>query len=119
MDINATVTSDINATTGRGQQHSEAKKAELMRSNLCFYCKIKGHQAKDCCKKLADHSNYSSHSNNTRESTRVHTAPIMPDIENLDSLTEYMKENMDSFNKETKLDFIGKLMPKDFPKAQN
>jgi len=41
----------------------------------------------------------------------------MPDIQNLDSLTSYLKENMDSFDKDTKLDFIGKLMPKDFPKA--
>jgi len=40
MDIDAT---DINATTGRGQQHSKAKKAELMKSNSCFYCEIKGH----------------------------------------------------------------------------
>jgi len=117
MDIDATVTSDINATTGRGQQHSEAKKAELMRSNLCFYCEIKGHQAKDCRKKQADRGNFSSRSNNTRESTRVHTAPIMPDFSNLDNLAEYMKENMDSFDEETKLDFIGKLMPKDFPEA--
>jgi len=119
MDIDATVTSDINATAGRGQQHSEAKKAELMRSNLCFYCEIKGHRAKDCCKKQADRGNFSGRSNNTRESTRVHATPIMPDIENLDSLADYLKENMDSFNEETKLDFIGKLMPKDFPKAQN
>jgi len=43
MDVDATVTSDINATTGRGQQHSKAKKAELMRSNSCFYCEIKEH----------------------------------------------------------------------------
>jgi len=43
----------------------------------------------------------------------------MPDIENLDSLADFLKENMDSFNKETKLDFIGKLMPKDFPEARN
>jgi len=43
MDVDATVTTDINATAGRGQQHSKAKKAELMRSNLCFYCEIKGH----------------------------------------------------------------------------
>jgi len=43
MDVDATVTTDINATTGRGQQHSEAKKVELMRSNSCFYCEIKGH----------------------------------------------------------------------------
>jgi len=43
----------------------------------------------------------------------------MPDFGNLDSLADYMKENMDSFDEETKLDFIGKLMPKDFPEAQN
>jgi len=43
----------------------------------------------------------------------------MPDLENLDSLAKYMKENMDSFDEETKMDFIGKLMPKDFPEAQN
>jgi len=119
MDVDATVTSDINATAGRGQQHSEAKKAELMRNNLCFYCEVKGHQAKDCRKKQADRSNFSGRSNNTRESTRVHAAPIMPDFGNLDSLAKYMKENMDSFDEETKLDFIGRLMPQDFPKARN
>jgi len=119
MDVDATVASDINATAGRGQQHSEAKKAELMKSNLCFYCEIKGHQAKDCHKKLADCGNYSGHFNNTKETTRAHATPIMPDIQELDSLADYLKENMDSFDEETKLDFIGKLMPKDFPKAQN
>jgi len=117
MDVDATVTSDINATAGRGQQHSKAKKAELMRSNLCFYCEIKGHQAKDCHKKLADHGNFNNRSN--KETVRTGNASIMPDIQNLDSLADYLKENMDSFDEETKLDFIGKLMPKDFPKAQN
>jgi len=43
----------------------------------------------------------------------------MPDFGNLDSLANYMKENMDSFDEETKMDFIGRLMPKDFPKARN
>jgi len=41
----------------------------------------------------------------------------MPDVQNLDSLTGYLKDNMDSFDEDTKLDFIGKLMSKDFPKA--
>jgi len=41
----------------------------------------------------------------------------MPDVQNLDSLAEYLKDNMDSFNEDTKLDFIGKLMPKDFTEA--
>jgi len=43
----------------------------------------------------------------------------MPDIQELNSLTDYLKENMDSFDEDTKLDFIGKLMPKDFPEARN
>jgi len=41
----------------------------------------------------------------------------MPDVQNLNSLAEYLKDNMDSFDEDTKLDFIGKLMPKDFTKA--
>jgi len=85
-----------------------------MRSNSCFYCKIKGHQAKDCRKKQADHRNFSSR---PKEPARVHATPIMPDVQDLDSLAGYLKDNMDSFNEDTKLDFIGKLMPKDFPKA--
>jgi hypothetical protein len=36
--------------------HSEEKKAELMKGNQCFYCEIKGHHAKDCCRKAADHA---------------------------------------------------------------
>ena len=31
---------DIDATSGRGAQHSEAKKQELMKNNQCFYCEI-------------------------------------------------------------------------------
>ena len=59
MDVDATVTSDINATASGGQQHSEAKKAELMRSNLCFYCEKQGHRANVCYKKQTDHGNFS------------------------------------------------------------
>jgi len=119
MDVDATVTIDINTTAGRGQQHSEAKKAELMRSNSCFYYEIKGHQARDCCKKQADRGNFSGHPSNPEEPTRVHAAPTMPDLQDLDSLASYLKDNMDSFDEDTKLDFIGKLMPKDFTKARN
>jgi len=118
MDVDATVTSDINAATGGGQQHSEAKKADLMRSNLCFYCKKQGHRARDCCKKQADCGNFSGRPNNPREPTRAHVAPTMPDIQNLDNFADYLKENMDSFDEDTKLDFIQKLMPKDFTGAQ-
>jgi len=119
MDVDTTVTTDINATAGRGQQHSEAKKAELMRSNLCFYCEKQGHRAQNCRKKQADRGNYSGRFNNPKEPARAHTAPTMPDIQDLDNLADYLKENMDSFSEETRLGFVEKLMPKDFPMALN
>jgi len=118
MDVNATVTTDINATAS-GQQHSEARKAELMRSNSCFYCEKQGHRANACRKKQADCGNFSSRPNNPREPARVHAAPIMSDIQDLNNLADYLKENMDSFSEETRLGFVEKLMPKDFPKALN
>ena len=118
MDVDATVTQNINATAS-GQQHSEAKKAELIRSNSCFYCEKPGHRANVCCKKQADRGNFSGRSNNSREPTRANTTPIMPDISNLDTFANYLKDNMDSFSEETRLGFVETLMPKDFPKARN
>jgi len=115
MDVDATTTTNINAI---GQQHSEAKKADLMRSNLCFYCEKQGHWAKDCRKKQADRGNFSGRPNN-RDAAKVHAAPIMSDIQDLDKLADYLKDNMDSFDEDTRLGFIEKLMPKDFPKALN
>ena len=119
MDIDATVTTDINATAS-GQQHSEAKKAELMKSNLCFYCEKQGHRASNCHKKQADRGNFSGqYGNNYREPAKAHTAPIMPDISNLDTFANYLKDNMDSFSEDTRLGFVEKLMGKDFPEALN
>jgi len=116
MDIDTTVTLDINATAGRGQQHSKAKKAELMRSNSCFYCEKQGHRAKDCRKKQADRGNFSGP---PKETVRMGNAPIMPDFQNLDSVGEFLKDNMDSLDENTKLSIIETLMPKDFTEAQN
>jgi len=121
MDVDATViqnTQNINATTS-GQQHSEAKKAELMRSNSCFYCEKQGHRANVCRKKQADRGNFSGRSNNSREPTRVNAARIMPDLSDPDTFVDYLKDNMDSFSEETRLGFVEKLMAKDFPVALN
>jgi len=118
MDVDATVTTDINTIAGRGQQHSEAKKVELMRSNTCFYCENKGHRARDCCKKQADHGNYSGCPDQTRP-IKVHTTPIMPDLQDPNTFISYLKDNMDTFNEDTKLTMIEKLMPQDFTKARN
>jgi len=119
MDVDATVTSDINATTS-GQQHSEAKKADLMRSNLCFYCEKPGHRANVCRKKQTDRGNSSGRPNNYREPTKARiAAPAMPDFSDLGSVAEFMKENMDSFSEEARLGFVESLMPKDFTGALN
>jgi len=118
MDVDATATQNINATTS-GQQHSKAKKADLMRSNLCFYCEKPGHRANVCRKKQADRSNFSGRSNDSREPTRVKAAPIMPDLSDLDTFADYLKDNMDSFSEDTRLGFVEKLMGKDFPAALN
>jgi len=118
MDVDAAVTQEINAIAS-GQQHSEAKKAELMRSNLCFYCEKQGHRANVCRKKQADRGNFSGRPNNSREPARVNITPTMPDISNLDTFAEYLRDNMDSFSEDARLGFVETLMPKDFPKARN
>jgi len=43
----------------------------------------------------------------------------MPNLQDPDSFIRFLKDNMDSFNEDTKLTMIEKLMPKDFTKAQN
>jgi len=43
----------------------------------------------------------------------------MPDITDLDTFADYLKDNMDSFSEEARLGFVEKLMPKDFPTALN
>jgi len=116
MDVDATTTEDINATN-RGQQHSEAKKADLMRSNSCFYCEKQGHRARDCRKKLYDRGQLEN--NNPREPTKARTVPTMPSIQSPDGMVNFLKENMDSFSPDARLDMIKKLMPKDFTEALN
>jgi len=117
MGIDATTTTDINTTFG-GQQHSETKKADLMRSNSCFYCEKQGHRAKDCCKKQADRGNSSNH---PKEPARACiTTPMMPNIQDPDTMVNFLNENMDSFSVDTRLGIIEKLMPKeDFMEALN
>jgi len=113
MDVDATVTQSINATAGGRQQHSEAKKAELMKSNSCFYCEKPGHRANVCRKKQADRGN------NNGQTVRMGNAPIMPDFQDPDSISGFLRDNMDSLDENTKLSIIETLMPKDFTEARN
>jgi len=119
MDVDA-------AKTGRGVQHSEAKKNELMAGNQCFYCEIRGHRAKDCRKKLADRRNYDNSPGNTRstnypgksEFITNQATPVAPDMTPGD-ISSFLKDNMGSLDEDTKLSIVESLMPKDFTEAQN
>jgi len=107
---------------GRGLQHSEAKKKELMEKNQCFYCKIQGHHVKDCCKKAADRHNFNEKQKSTGGPPPIHncasTSTSTPDMTPTD-ISNFLKENMGSLDKDTKLSIIKSLMPKDFTQAQN
>jgi len=117
---------DINAASGRGTQHSEAKKQELMNNNQCFYCEIKGHRAKDFCKKAADYRPLNGrHTDNPgkgRPSTPIHNRASIntPKINmTTDDISGFLKDNMGLLDKDTKLSIVDSLMPKDFTQAQN
>ena len=105
---------DVDATK-MGQTHSEAKKRQLMDENKCFYCEIKGHQACVCCKKMADRAKSGKTADNNTSTARSQ-GPI--DMTPND-IASFLTENMGSLDKDTKLDIIETLMPRDFPQAQN
>jgi len=73
MDIDTTIATNI---TGRGPELSEAKKAELQANNSCFYCFKRGHCARDCRKKQADHAQSSRSTANTSNQTRTREITI-------------------------------------------
>jgi hypothetical protein len=100
----------MDVDTVRTTNHSEEKKVELMKGNQCFYCKIKGHRAKDCRKKATDCAKQSSRST----TPKVTTATLTPD-----ELTKFIKDNMGNFEEDTKISIIEALMPKDFAQGLN
>jgi hypothetical protein len=100
MDVDAVCTTN----------HSEEKKAELIKGNQCFYCEIKEHYAKDCCKKATDHAKQSSGGT----VPKVTATALTPD-----ELTKFIKDNMGNFEEDTKISIIEALMPKDFVQGPN
>jgi len=98
-----------------GQTHSDTKKQQLMNENKCFYCKIKGHQARVCCKKLADRAKSGKIASNDNPTVRNQDPIDMTP----DDISSFLKDHMGSLDKDTKLSIIESLMPKDFPQAQN
>ena len=92
--------------------HSEEKKAELMKNNQCFYWEIRGHHAKDCCKKAKDCAAQSNGSTTPKVTTAL--SQLTPD-----ELTKLIQESMGSLEEDAKLSIIENLMPKDFVQGLN
>ena len=105
---------DIDANR-MGQTHSDTKKQQLINENKCFYCKIKGHQAHVCCKKLVDHAKSGKTTGNDTPTVRNQDPIDMTP----DNISSFLKDHMGSLDEDTKLSIIESLMPKDFPQAQN
>jgi len=98
-----------------GQTHSNAKKQQLMNENKCFYCKIQGHQARVCHKKIADRTK----SGRTAKSDNPTVRNQDPIDMTPDDISGFLKDHMGLLDEGTKLSIIESLMPKDFPQAQN
>jgi len=105
---------DVNANR-MGQTHSNAKKQQLMDENKCFYCKIKGHQACVCHKKIAD----CTKSGKTASSNTPTVRGQGPIDMTPDDISSFLTEHMGLLDEDTKLSIIESLMLKDFPQAQN
>jgi len=86
-----------------------------MNKNKCFYCEIKGHQARICCKKIVDCAKSGKTTDNDTPTVQGQ-GPIDMTPDNISS---FLTEHMGSLDEGTKLSIIESLMPKDFPQAQN
>jgi len=105
---------DVNANR-MGQTHSDTKKQQLMNENKCFYCEIKGHQARVCHKKIVDHAKSGKTANGDTPTVRNQDPIDMTP----DDISGFLKDHIGLLDEDTKLSIIESLMPKDFPQAQN
>ena len=105
---------DIDAICG--PELSDKQKAELIATRSCFYCFKVGHQAKECRKKQADHAKGSrGPASNLPHINKGQSTPDMTP----DDITQFLKDNVDTIDDETKLSIIEKILPTGFPMGSN
>jgi len=107
---------DIDAICG--PELSDKQRAKLMTSRSCFYCFKVGHQAKDCHKKLADHAKGSGRPANKPIQAQGQNYVIPFDMTPSD-ITQFLKDNMDTIDNETKVSIMEKILPMGFPTGPN
>ena len=100
---------DIDAM--RGPDLSSEEKGRLIKANTCFYCTKPGHRARDCRKKARDCANQDNNTNNYE--TRSQTKAAAPDM-NADNIANFLKDNVNTIDKDTKQTIIEKLLLQGF-----
>jgi len=95
---------------------SNKQKVELMATRACFYCFKVGHQAKNCHKKQADCARSSRETTNKPAHNNVNRS--IPDMTPSD-IAQFLKDNVDTIDDETKLSIVEKILPTGFLTGSN
>ena len=102
---------------------SPDKKTELIKTNSCFYCRKPGHCTMDCYKKARDRGvappSNSGTSNNSGGACICTTDLGDQPLIKPEDFANFLKDNMDKFNEDTRLNLVNTLMPPHFQQAQN
>ena len=102
--------------TMRGPELSDKQKAELIANQACFYCFKVGHQAKECCKKLVDCAKGSGRPAGKPMRAQEKTIPL--DMTPSD-IAQFLKDNVDTIDNETKVSIVEKILPTGFLMGPN
>ena len=80
-----------------------------MVANKCFYCTKIGHCAKDCCKKQVDQNQSNGRAavtdTGTTKAPNITTFDMTPD-----NIANFLKDNVNTIDLDTKLSIIEKIL---------
>ena len=109
---------DVNAITIWGPDLSDTQKSEYIATNKCFYCTKIGHRTKDCRKKQADQNQGNRRATVTNTGTakapNITTFDMTPD-----DIANFLKDNINTINPDTKLSIVKKILPTGFLMGPN
>ena len=109
---------DVNAIAIQGPDLSNTQKSKYMATNKCFYCAKMGHHAKDCHKKQVDQNQGNGRATVTNTGTtkapNITTFNMTPD-----DIANFLKDNVDTINPDTKLSIVEKILLMGFPMGPN